>query len=215
MNTNEVFNQLSEKNLNQRPQEQAEASYATAQIAFDTKVLPTVDNRHYGTNVNTKLYPLPQQEQIQFIPPTNPPMHFHHAPPPQFHKHEKHPVPLIYHQQQQIPFIYEYAQQNEPQLNYFYQHQKPHEVIYHQQPMVSMAEMKSHQPIISIFPTALPTSSENINFVENGIKNLDEISPTLSGNLLQVQTTPGDVATNNQENAKIRDDAQKAEEVQF
>ncbi|KAL7028155.1 hypothetical protein ACKWTF_005741 [Chironomus riparius] len=147
-------------------------------------------------------------------------MLFHHAPPPQFHKHEKHPVPLIYHQQQQIPFVYEYAQQNAPQLNYFYQQQKPHEVIYHQQPMVSMAGMESQQPIMSIFPTALPTpavasSSENINFVENGIKNLDEITPTLSGNLLQVQTTPGDVATNNQENAKIRDDAQKAEEAQF
>jgi len=210
---------LTEKNLNQRPQEQAEASYATAQIAFDTKVLPahapTFDNKHYGANVNTKLFPLPQQEQIQLIPPSNPSMIFNHALP-QFHKHENHPTPLIYHQPQQIPYIYEYAQQNAPQLNYFYQQQKPHEVIYHQQPMASMADLKSHQPFISIFPTpAAAPSSENINFVENGIKNLEEISPTINGNLLQVQTTPGDVATNNQENAKIRDDAKKAEEVQF
>lgn len=76
-----------------------------------------------------------------------------------------------------------------------------------------MADLKSHQPIISNLPAAVPTqASLNVNLAS---ASTAEFTPTISGNLLQVSTTPSSVATANQENAKYRDDTQNQQETHF
>lgn len=139
---------------------------------------------------------------------------------------------MIYQHPQQIPLIYEYHQQQNvaAPVNYF--HQQPHDVIYHQQPIVSMAEFP-------VNPTFLPTPASpphvsidgniepQISIIEQQQESSntadvrtalqpEEIQPQLD--LLRVDDKSGQVATPNQLSAKIQDDAEKAlqqDEQQF
>lgn len=213
LNTNEVF-----VNLQQQQQEQAEAAYANTQIASSSKPFTQVD----GKAINTKLYPVMPQpqahEQIQLNPLFL--QQFHRQPQQQLQNlqnhHQLNPIPLVYHQQnhqQQIPLIYDYNQQQnqnqqnvqQPQLNYFYQ-PKPQDVIYHQQPIVSMAQF---QP--PFLPPILPLDYQ--------IQQQEQPPPQQFDNLLQVSSDNGkgdnSAATPNQEIAKSRDDESKSKEAQF
>jgi hypothetical protein len=154
---------------------------------------------------NTKLFPL---EQMQLIPTTQPLR--------QQQQQQQQPIPLVYQQ----PLIYEYAQQQlqqqaqPPHMNFFYQH-RPQEVIYHQQPIVSMAQLQ-HQAFL---PTTILPSPQPPAIPPQQIEILPQPQQVdLNGNLLQVQTDPSSdnsAATLNQEIAKIKDDQTKSQEVQF
>lgn len=201
LNTNEIF--INQNAIQQQPQ--AEASYATPQIAISSqKSIP---------QLNTKLFPLnhhhrqPYQEprkHIQFMP----------TPVPQQHSIYQHP--------QQIPLIYEYHQQQNapPPLNYF--HHQPHDVIYHQQPIVSMAEFPAFLPTPASPPsdgniesqvTVIEQQQESSNTagVTAALPQELQIQPQLE--LLQLEADKsGEVATPNQLTAKSQDDAQKEEQ---
>lgn len=218
LNQNEVFiNQLLDKNL----QQQAEASFTSTQIDYNTKQLKSMPSNvvENKSKYNTKLFPvnfLPQQDQIQLIPTPTTSIYNNHAVH-QYHNHGKHQIPLIYQHPQQIPLIYEYAQHHAPQVNYFYQQHKPQDVIYHQQPIVSMADL---QQSYTFLPTTIPSqilNNGNINVKpQNEIKSPNEND----GKLLQVQIDNGvtnQAAAANQEIAKITDDKEKekANEANF
>lgn len=215
LNTNEFFiNQNSLQLPQQQQQQLADASISTPQFAINTqKHLPS----------NTKLFPLNQQ------PYNNNRQHVQEQPAVQFlptvpiykNHHHKHSMPMIFQHPQQIPLIYEYHQQNAPQVNYFHHHQQqqptPQEVIYHQQPIVSMAEFPS-----SFLPTAIPIvdqrgSLEQLQEPSNVNQISQEILPQKEneGNLFLQTNAKDNVVTPNQVAAKIQDDIQKSKEEQF
>lgn len=215
LNTNEFF--INQNSIQPQQQQQlADASISAPQFAFNMpKNLPP----------NTKLFPINsqhfnnrqqhlQEQPVQFLPTV--PIYKNH--------HHKHSVPMIFQHPQQIPLIYEYHQQNAPQVNYFHHHQQqqqptPQEVIYHQQPIVSMAEFQANP---SFLPTAIPHVDHNESVEQlQEPSNVNQISQEIlpqkenEGNLF-LQTSPSDnVVTSNQAAAKIQDDIQKAQEEQF
>lgn len=216
LNTNEFF--INQNSLQPPQQQLADASISTPQYAINMQnKLPS----------NTKLFPINnqpfnnrqqhlQEQPIQFLPKV--PIYKNH--------HHKHSMPMIFQHPQQIPLIYEYHQQNAPQVNYFHHHQQqlqqptPQEVIYHQQPIVSMADFQTNP---SFLPTAIPFADHSSRSVEQlqEPSNVNQISQEIlpqkehEGNLF-LQTSPTDnVVTPNQEAAKIQDDIQKAQEEQF
>lgn len=170
---------------------------------------------------NTRLFPVNHHHHRQQL---------YQQPPKKFIQinaapDEKHgPLPPInYQYPQQIPLIYE--NQHIQPLSYFHQQPTPHEVIYHQQPIVSMAEFQSN-------PTFLPTvspphvsingnidpqvsvveqqqESSNTDVVEIAPEEI-QIQPQFE--LLKVDVKSSTVATPNQLNAKSQDDAEKAQQ---
>lgn len=127
LNTNEVF-------ANQSPEQQhaplAQATFPAAQITYSPKT-SLIDQKPPLGNIYAPNQPhhAPQQQQIVFQTPGA--AHFNNQQIPQFRHTE------IF-QRQHIPLNYQQAQQQQP-INYYYQ---PQDVIYHQQPIASMASLQ-------------------------------------------------------------------------
>lgn len=210
LNTNEIF--INQNAIQQPQQAQAEASYATPQFAISSqKSIP---------QSSTKLFPINhRQHHQQYLEPQK---HVHFAPttiPQNGRVHQ-----MIYQHPQQIPLIYEYHQNAAAPLNYF--HQQPHDVIYHQQPIVSMSEFPPVNPTFLPTPASPPQVSidgniePQISIIEQqqessntaGVTTVlvpEEFQPHLE--LLRVEDDKSaPVATPNQLNAKIQDDAEQA-----
>lgn len=243
LNTNEVFiNQLPE--FQQAPnQQQAQATFPTAQVVFNPQAsssqVAQIDDKPQLNSIYAPNQPHQdhQQQQIVFQSPGT----FSNQQIPLLRNQEKNLNPIIFQRSQQLPLIYQYAQQHAPpQINYYYQ-QKPQEVIYHQQPIASMAPSQANnqkqQQIVLIDETQelLPTAQPDEVALNNGNINVDspqtaapqeintqeETLPPhsgdgVNGNLFQVQQESANhVASNNQEQAKIVKDIKSTQDDFF
>ena len=243
LNINEVFISQTPELKPTPIQQQAQATFPTAQVVFNPKAssqVPLIDDKPQLNNIfatNQPPHHDHQQQQIVFQSPGA----FHNQQIPLLRNQEKNQNPIIFQRAQQLPLIYQFAQQHAPpQVNYYYP-QKPQEVIYHQQPIASMAPSQvnnQHQQQLvfidetqQVLPTAQPSNvalyNGNINVDSPQASASQEINTqeeTLSlqsgdgvnGDLFRVQQdTTNNAASDNQEQAKIVDDIESAQDDFF
>ncbi|CRK91254.1 CLUMA_CG004934, isoform A, partial [Clunio marinus] len=201
LNTNEIlFNQYSL----QQPQD----SLSTSQFAFDPKSslqASVIDDKIPTSGIYAPNQPHYDQQHIIVQPLVSP----YNQQLPLYRNQEKHSVPVTFQHVQQLPFIYQYAQQpNQPHFNYFYQH-KPQEVIYHQQPIASMATPPQQHLIIENLEVSPPDidSEKNNESINNAAPKveLQQEDKNVDLRKLQPESPLNSETGNNQMNAEEKE----------